>query len=197
MTHREEDIRLIERYIAGDEGAIEELVMRYQRQIYYFLYRMTKDIEGSKDLTQKTFIKAIKGIKGFRKEASFKTWLYQIAMNTGINHIKQNRHEEIELEESTIDPEPWPRRQDRLNSGKAGALSEIIEKEKKDYIKKGLDELPERQRLAIVLRAYDGLSCSETARVMGCSEGAVKASYHNGVKRLREILKGRGYEIRP
>jgi RNA polymerase sigma-70 factor (ECF subfamily) len=142
---------------------------------------MIYDMEEAKDLTQKTFIKAIKGIRGFRKEASFKTWLYQIAINTGLNHIKQRREVEIELEESITNPE--------LVSGQRSALSDIIEKEKVAWIKRGLNELPERQRLAITLRAYDGLSCSETAKVMKCSEGAVKAHYHQGVKKLREILK--------
>ncbi|MDI6890756.1 MAG: sigma-70 family RNA polymerase sigma factor [Thermodesulfovibrionales bacterium] len=179
----DEDIKLVERYISGDEKSIEELVMRYQKQIYGFIYRMTNDIEEAKDLTQKTFVSAINGIRGFRKEASFKTWLYQIAINTSLNHIRQSRHEEIEIEESIV-------------GNQADALSTIIEKEKKDHIKRGLHELPERQRLAIVLRVYDGLSCGEAAKVMGCSEGAVKAHYHNGVKRLREILKERGYEIR-
>lgn len=179
----EEDSRLVERYIAGDETAIEELVMKYQKQIYALIYRMTDDIEEAKDLTQKTFIKTIKGLKSFRKEASFKTWLYQIAINTSLNHIKQNRYEEMELEESII-------------GNQKGALAAIIENEEKEHIKKGLSELPERQRLAIILRIYDGLSCIETARVMGCSEGAVKAHYHNGVKKLREIFKEKGYEIR-
>lgn len=179
----EEDLTLIEKYLAGNEDAIEELVMRYQRQIYAFVYRMINDMEEAKDLTQKTFIKAIKGIKGFRKEASFKTWLYKIAINTSLNHIKKRRHEELELEESII-------------GDQAGALSGIIEKEKGEYIKKGLEGLPERQRLAIVLRAYDGLSLSETAKTMNCSEGAVKAHYHQGVKRLRDILKEKGYEIK-
>jgi RNA polymerase sigma-70 factor (ECF subfamily) len=183
MTLREEDLTLIERYIAGNENAIEELVMKYQRQIYSFVYRMINDMEEAKDITQKTFIKAIKGIKGFRKEASFKTWLYQIAANTSLNHIKQRRADEIEFDESLI-------------GNQASVLSEILEGEKKDYIKKGLKEIPERQRLAIILRAYDGLSCSETASVMKCSEGAVKAHYHQGVKKLREILKEKGYEIR-
>lgn len=180
----EEDIRLVERYLAGDEGAIEGLVMKYQKNIYALICRMTNDLEEAKDLTQKAFVGAIKGLKGFRRAASFKTWLYRIAINTSLNHIRKNRHKEVELEESLAGNQP-------------GILSTILEKEKWGHIQKGLDELPERQRLAIVLRVYDGLSCSDTAKVMGCSEGAVKAHYHNGVKRLREILKERGYEIGP
>ena len=95
----EEDIRLVERYIAGDGRSVEELVMKYQKQIYALVYRMINDIEEAKDLTQKTFVKAINGIRDFRKEASFKTWLYQIAINTSLNHIRQSRYVEVELEE--------------------------------------------------------------------------------------------------
>ena len=77
----EEDTRLVERYRSGYNDAIEELVMKYQKQIYAFVYRIINDPEEAKDLTQKTFLKAFHAIGGFRKEASFKTWLYKIAMN--------------------------------------------------------------------------------------------------------------------
>ncbi len=177
----DEDINLIESYLAGSEEALERLIMKYQRPVYAFIYRMTNNIEDAKDLTQKTFLNAIRGIRGFRKESSFKTWLYQIAVNTSLNDMR-NRRDEAELEES-------------LAGNQKGALSVIIEKELKEHIRKGMDKLPERQRLAVILRVYDGLNCSETAKVMGCSEGAVKAHYHHGVQRLREILKEKGYEI--
>lgn len=171
------DVKLIERYLEGDTTAVDELVIKYQKQIYALIYRMTKDIEDAKDLTQKTFIKALNGIKGFKKKSSFKTWLYQIAINTSINHLRQNKHKKTELEDS-------------LAEDNKGALTTIIEDEKRGLIKKAMDKLPERQRLAIVLRVYEELSCSETAKAMGCSEGAVKAHYHNGVKKLKENLKG-------
>lgn len=173
------DINLIERYLTGDETAVDELVVKYQKQIYAFVYRMTEDIEDAKDLTQKTFIKAFNGIKGFKKKSSFKTWLYQIAINTSINHLRQNKHKKTELKDS-------------LAEDNKGVLTTIIEDEKRGLIKKAMDKLPERQRLAIVLRVYEELSCSETAKAMGCSDGAVKAHYHNGVKKLKELLRGEG-----
>lgn len=178
----EEDERLVERYRNGDRDAIEELVMKYQKQIYFFVYRIINDPEEAKDLTQNTFLKAFNAIGGFRKEASFKTWLYQIAINTSLNQRKHNmkREKETELKEA-------------LMASQEGALSLVIEKERKDYLKKALAELPERQRLAIILRAYEGLSCKETAEVMGCSEGTVKAHYHTAVQGLRDILKEKGY----
>lgn len=177
----DEDNRLIERYIAGDDRAIEELVVRYQKQIYAFVYRMTKDMEEAKDLTQKTFLNAVKGIRDFRRASSFKTWLYQIALNSSLNHIRRNQPEEVEIDES-------------IAGNQRGALSVLIEKERKEDIRNSMDGLPERQRLAVILRAYEGLSCDETAGVMGCSEGAVKAHYHNGVKKLKEILRNKGHE---
>ncbi len=178
----DEDIRLIERYIAGEMDAVEELVVKYQKQIYAVLYRMTGNTEDAKDLAQTAFVKALEGLKGFRRESTFKTWLYQIAIHAGLDHLKRNRRQEVELEESLL-------------GHHSGTLSKIIEKERRVSIKKGLDTLPQRQRLAVILRAYEGLSCAETAHVMGCTEGAVKAHYHNAVKKLREILKGRDYEI--
>ena len=179
-----EDISLVERYRNGDSGAIEELVVKYQKQIYAFVYRLINDAEEAKDLTQKTFLKLFSAIGSFRNEASFKTWLYQIAMNTSLSHFKQNRHRagELELQETII-------------GSQAGALSLVIEKERMDYLRKAMGELPERQRLAVILRTYEGLSCRETAEVMGCSEGTVKAHYHAAVKGLKNILKEKGYEF--
>jgi len=183
MKQMDEDIQLVERYLKGDAEAVEALVVKYQKRVYSIVYRMTRNVEDARDLTQKTFINVIEGIRRFRKESSFKTWIYRIAVNTSLTHLKGNRREERELDESIMGNHP-------------GTLSAIIEKEKRDFIRKGLDELPERQRLAVILRAYEGLSCSETAQIMGCSEGAVKAHYHHGVKRLKDVVKEKGYEIR-
>lgn len=179
----EEDIGLIEKYLSGQESAFEDLVMKYQRQIFAFVYRMIGDREESKDLTQRAFIQALMGISGFRRQAAFRTWLYQIALNVCRNHLKRHRHEDAEVE-------------DTLAGNGESALSAMIEREKKDQMRLALERLPERQRIAVLLRVYDGLSCEETARVMGCSTGAVKAHYHFGVKKLKDVLREKGYEIR-
>lgn len=177
----QEDIRLIERYLAGDEYALEELVMKYQKKIYALAYRMTWDVEDSKDITQKTFLQAFKNIKGFRKESSFYTWLYQIGLNTCLSYLTKKNQETEELNES-------------ISGSNEEVLSTIIKKEKETHIKNSLKKLPERQRAAIILRAYEGLSLKETAEIMRCSEGAVKAHYHNGVKKLKRVLE-RIYDI--
>lgn len=179
----DEDLRLIERYLAGDEYSIEELVMKYQRKIYALAYRMTGDVENSKDITQKTFLQAFKNITGFRRKSAFYTWLYQIALNTCLNYLNKKDRETVELNES-------------LSGSGKGALSAIINSEKRSHLKNSLEQLPERQKTAVIFRAYEELSVKETAEVMKCSEGAVKAHYHNGIKKLREILRENGYETR-
>ncbi|HWR90227.1 MAG TPA: RNA polymerase sigma factor [Dissulfurispiraceae bacterium] len=179
----DEDIRLIEDHLSGRDGALDELVVKYQKMIFGLTYRMTHDVEDAKDLTQKTFLQAFRGLGNFRRDASFKTWLYQIAINTCISHVRKKGYDEREVD-------------DTIAGEQQGALSELIEKEKKEYIKECLSSLPERQRAALVLRVYEGLSCAETASVMGCSEGAVKAHYHHAVKKLRNLFAEKGYEVR-
>lgn len=175
-----EDVELIEKHRSGDSQAIEKLVIKYQKPIYGLIYRLTNDLEESKDLTQKTFLKAVRGIEKFRNESSFKTWLYRIAVNTTLDQIKgQNRNLKTELNET-------------IPAADADTFSKLVQAEEKANLRKGLESLPGRQKLTVILRAYDGLSCSEAARVMGCSEGAVKAHYHNAVKRLRSLLKEKG-----
>ena len=177
-----EDIDLIDKYLEGNEEAIEMLVRKYQKMIYAFTYKMINDMEEAKDITQKIFIQAIKGLKGFKKEASFKTWLYRIAVNTTLSHIRKGNYKEVELDETAI-------------GNQAGVLSSMIKRERGNVIKMGLNKLPKQQRLAIILRAYEGLSCYETSRIMGCSESTVKTHYHFAVRKLKDILKDSGYGI--
>ena len=170
------DIELIENYLSGEDTAMEELIVKYQKGIYALAYRITWDGEEAKDITQNTFLLAIKSLNKFRKESSFKTWLYKIAVNLCLNYKGRHCLGHDELDET-------------IAGNEAGTLCLLIQKERKSYLMKALSEVPERQRIAVSLRAYEGLSCREVADIMEISEGAVKANYHNGIKRLKELLK--------
>lgn len=170
-----DDARLVEEYLQGSEDAVEELVRRYQRMIYAFAYRMVNNVEEAKDITQNTFIKAMRGISGFRGQSSFRTWLYRIALNTGLNYLREARHREVEM------PESIPGRE-------TGQLSAVIGQEERERLRQSLEKLPGQQKLAVMLRIYEGLSSRNASKVMGCSESAVKAHYHFGVRKLKEIL---------
>ncbi len=180
IIQMDEDARLIRRYADGDDLAVEELVMKYQKRIYALAYRMTGNVEDSKDVTQKAFLQAFRNIRGFRMNSAFYTWLYRIAVNTCLNHMRKKDPATVEINES-------------LCAVKGSTLSAMIDREEKFHLQKALMQLPERQKTAVILRAYEGLSVRETSEVMQCTEGAVKAHYHNGMKRIRTILRERGY----
>src|SRR5688572_2122359 len=94
------DSQLVERYTRGDMTAFDELMIRYERQIYRICYRFVDNREDAMDLAQEVFIKAFEHLPTFRKESSLKTWLYRIAINHCINHKKKNVREFVEVTET-------------------------------------------------------------------------------------------------
>src|SRR5579872_4453741 len=96
-----EDSILVDRYLTGDIRAFDELMLRYERQIYRVCYRFVENRDDAKDLAQEVFIKAFEHLPSFRRESSLKTWLYRIAMNHCINHVKKNVREFVEISEFT------------------------------------------------------------------------------------------------
>ncbi|QWR76276.1 RNA polymerase sigma factor [Candidatus Magnetomonas plexicatena] len=174
----DEDNRLIDSYLSGNEEAVESLIKKYQKEVYSLSYRVVSDMDEAKDITQKALISAVKELKNFKKTSSFKTWLYRITVNTALNHMRGNSLIKVELTETITSNEPGP-------------VSSLIEKERERLLKSLLAALPVRQRLTVILRVYKDLSIAETAAVMGCSEGAVKAHYHSAIKKLRISIAGK------
>src|SRR5436190_20056696 len=97
----EADNSIVERYLAGDMTAFDELMIRYERQIYRVCYRFVDNRDDAMDLAQEVFIKAFEHLGTFRRESSLKTWLYRIAMNHCINHVKKHTQEFVEVSEYT------------------------------------------------------------------------------------------------
>src|SRR2546429_6632391 len=99
MTSKETnaDAALVDRYLSGDMSAFDELMIRYERQIYRVCYRFVENRDDAMDLAQEVFIKAFEHLPTFRRESSLKTWLYRIAMNHCINHVKKNARDFVEI----------------------------------------------------------------------------------------------------
>src|ERR1044072_5348447 len=100
------DAHLVERFLQGDMAAFDELMIRYERQIYRVCYRFVENREDAMDLAQEVFIKAFEHLGSFRRESSLKTWLYRIAVNHCINHVKKHTPEFVEVNETTGSSEP-------------------------------------------------------------------------------------------
>src|SRR5215468_12395628 len=99
-TNPDVDAELVERYLAGETAAFDEIMVRYERQIYRICYRFVDNREDAMDLAQEVFIKAFEHLATFRRESSLKTWLYRIAMNHCINHVKKHSQEFVEVTEA-------------------------------------------------------------------------------------------------
>jgi RNA polymerase sigma-70 factor (ECF subfamily) len=173
----EGDDRLVERARAGDEEAFEDLVRRYEKPIYYLALRSVREEQAAADLAQTAFLKAYEGLRGFRGQASFKTWLYRIAMNLCKNYLRDQGKKKVEsLGEmdppSTVNP-----------------LRELIEQESQALLARAWARLPEKQRMTVVLKVQEGMKYREIAAVMGSSVGTIKANFHHACTRLKAMLQ--------
>lgn len=173
----DDDLELLDRCVAGDRDAFNELVLKHQKPLYSMLYRMVSDADDAADILQKTFVKAFTGIKGFERRSSFRTWLYQIAINLAKNLYRdRSRAGRVPLDDVIIRRDPK-------------TLESLIRKETRDRLYKALTSLPEKQRLTVMLRIQEQKTFEEIAGIMKCSVGTSKANYHHGVQKLKAVFE--------
>ena len=183
---------LIYRVKSRDKHAFETLVNRHQRPVLNFIFRFMGDRTEAEDLTQEVFLRVWKSAGTYQPDAKFTTWLYRIATNLCINkqramHIRKwfaisQPHEQKQKSEDTFIPA----------EGAEIKTSEdlLIDSEQSLHLSNALNDLPTRQRLAIVLKIYDGLSYHEISQIMGRSVSAVDSLLIRAKKNLRKKLKG-------
>ena len=172
----DEDLDLIARTKAGEREAFDELVLKYQKPLYSLLYRMVSNHEDAADILQKTFVKAFTGLGYFEGRSSFKTWLYQIAINLAKN-VYRDRARVVHVPIDDVIIRKNPR-----------TLETLIHSESRLLLRKSLGNLPEKQRITLILRVQEGKKFEEIASIMKCSLGTAKANYHHAVKRLKAIM---------
>ncbi len=173
----DEDLDLIKRAGAGEREAFDDLVLKYQKPLYSLLYRMVSNREDAADLLQKTFIKAFTALSSFEQRSSFKTWLYQIAINLAKNIYRaRSRAELVSLDDVIIKRNPR-------------TLDALIAKESRFLLRRALVKLPEKQRITLLLRVQEDKKFEEIADIMHCSVGTSKANYHHAVQKLKTLMK--------
>ena len=179
-TAREtDDASLIARARVGDEAAIDSLVRRYLGDVYSVTSRVLHDTELAQDAAQDALINAVRGLRRFRGEASFRTWLLRIALNAARTLArKQVRRREVPLDFVEETPVDAP-----------DTASVVAMHDEAERAHRVLAQLPEKQRMAVTLRINHGLSYQEIGAVLECTDGAARVNYHLGVKRLRELMK--------
>jgi RNA polymerase sigma-70 factor (ECF subfamily) len=179
----DEDLELVEKFQNGDITAFDLLVNKYQKKIYDIVYYYVHDVEDSYDLSQEIFGKVFKSLDRFRKNSSFYTWLYSIAINACIDHKrKRSRFQTVSVEEISSFRE-IPNRDPDYSPDKTLELEEL-----RNLIDKAIEQLPSKQKAVFILKRYEELSIEEIARVLGRSEGTVKAHLFHATHKLMELL---------
>lgn len=170
------DLELVGMAQKGNRGAFSELVKRHQRGLLRLSLRFKKDLDAAEDVVQESFIKAYEKLTTFEGRASFKSWLFQIAVNTARNKIRENRHVMMDIQNVNL---------------AVGAVAEVtlVHGAVADILQTEVEKLPFRQRTALVLRIYEDLSFHEISEIMECPYDTAKANYRHALLKLREVFQ--------
>jgi RNA polymerase sigma-70 factor, ECF subfamily len=182
------DGELVKTAIAGREASFEELVRRYQRPIAAYVYRMVGDYDAALDLTQEVFIKVYNSLARYRSEFKFSTWIYKIAHNAAIDHLRRYAVREQTVT-SGFDIE---HRDTPVEGRRLTPEQESERKERRSEVEMVVEMLPRAYRELIVLRHSHDLSYDEIAEVTGLPLGTVKNRLFRAREAMRDLLIKRG-----
>ena len=184
------DCDLVTRAVSGREDGFEELVRRYQRPIVAYVYRMVGDYDAALDLAQEVFIKVYNSLGRYRPEFKFSTWIYRIAHNAAIDHLR--RVGASRTEEMLVEGEGGTSFEKPLASKAPSPEQETERGERRAEIEEVVAQLPPAYRELIVLRHSHDLSYDEIAEVTGLPLGTVKNRIFRAREAMRELLVARG-----
>lgn len=185
MPAEQQDIILVQKCIQGDARAFNELMNRYKRQVYSLILRIVHNPADAEDLAQDTFIKAYRNLAAFDPQYPLLTWLFKIAHNTSIDHLRSCKGSTV-----TIDDEENPIELEDT----APSLEEKMEREsEKALIERMVATVPDPYREVLVLRHQQELSYEEIAEVMQIPVGTVKVRLFRGREILKNKLSAMGY----
>ncbi|QWU14621.1 RNA polymerase sigma-70 factor, ECF subfamily [Paenibacillus sophorae] len=183
------DSQLIQQIKQGNTELYSELMRRYQRKILAFVYHMLKNSQMeliAEDLCSETFYKAFRSLHSFREvDASFSTWLYTIARNTVLSELRKNRGGNVSLEESGYTP---------VAPLEVAPEQAVLRNERMNLVRKAINNLPEKQRSALILREYDQMDYQEIATILDQSVSSVKSLLFRARSSVKLQLESYFYE---
>ena len=173
------DDQLVAQAQEGDLPAFEELVKKYQREVYGLACRMVSDAEEARDLAQQAFLQAFIHIKSFRRDAQFRTWLFRIAINQCYNFLKGRRKfgDPIDCDEVN------------LVGDEASPEEDLVSQDDRRRLYAAMAELPAKQRAVITLKIEQGLSYQEISQILGGTAGAARVNYCQALKTLKKHMQ--------
>jgi RNA polymerase sigma-70 factor, ECF subfamily len=185
------DVQLMLDVKAGDERSFELLLQRYRTPLVNFLYRMVRAREEAEDLAQEVFLRVYRARKDYVPSAKFTTWLFRIATNLALNSVRDNRYQRMEVSLDapvTIDAEDGDEKPLDIAEKHPNIEQYLVEEARKKMIRHAIDKLPEKQRAAVLLHKYQELDYGDIAKILECSESALKSLLFRAYETLRVEL---------
>jgi RNA polymerase sigma-70 factor, ECF subfamily len=175
----------------GRDSAYRELIRRYERPVFSLIFRMVRDRELSEDLSQETFIKVLNHIDRYRPEFKFSSWLFKIANNLAIDHLRRRQIDTISMSGSphAESAEALEATSFEIASQQESALEELASREVGTAIEQAIAALRPEYRSCIMLRHVEGRSYEEIAATLDLPLGTVKTYIHRARHELREALE--------
>lgn len=183
------DLVVVRQVQAGDVAAFDRLISKYRERVLGIVYNMTSNREDAADLTQDTFIKAFQSIQRFGGQSSFFTWLYRIAVNSTLSHLRKSRLRSFFSLEGIDADEPVSREIVAALTDKTGVDRDSYVRELQEKLNEAMQKLSITHRTVVTLFEIDGLSHQEIAEVMGCSVGTVRSRLHYAKQLLQSELQ--------
>ncbi|MHC4638266.1 MAG: RNA polymerase sigma factor [Planctomycetota bacterium] len=187
------DGQLIERYIMGDNAALEKLIRKYQNRIYNVILKICGNPDDAAELTQETFVKVIENISKFQGRSGFYTWAFRIAVNLTLTHRKRKvrfAFRSIDAEQGINEEQAAVQLKDILADDNMPEPAEIIaRKELCGLIMKSLARLDDQHRTIIVLRDIEGMNYAQIAKVLNIELGTVKSRLSRARSSLKKVLE--------
>lgn len=182
------DEELVSRSVGGDTESFNQLIKRWEKPIYALAYRTIGREDDARDVVQETFLRAFRGLRGFKGQAKFSSWLYRIALNLCRDWIRRERRAPVV---------PTPDGVDLVELAGEGEGVErideaVVRRDLSRAVANAMRALPDEQRAAIVLKEYHGLTFQEIADLLGCPLSTVKTRLYQGLTVLRKELERNG-----
>ena len=173
-----DDRTLVSAFQSGHREAFDVIVTRHRKQVYQLCFRFMHNHEDASDLAQDVFVRAFKGLRRFKGDASLATWLYRVSVNACLNRVATKRPIAAPIEAAG-----------ELDSKAADPLQEVLRGERAVKVREAIAKLPPKQRATLVLRIYQDCSHEEIATALGSTVGAAKANLFHALGNLRRALR--------
>lgn len=184
------DQEVVRHAVVGREAAYRELIRRYQRPVFSLVFRMVRDRELAEDLAQETFVKVLNAIDSYRPEYKFSSWIFKIANNAAIDHLRRRNLDTLSLDGSphAESAEAIEATTLQISDGAESPLDEVANRELGSRIERAIQRLRPEYRNCILLRHVDGRPYEEIAEILDLPLGTVKTYIHRARNELRILL---------